>query len=69
VVTSFGEQILFQGFLTSDAMLLIERSAPDSLGARMVLMPYQEIQAVKITDVAKPKALAAMGFEGALGRK
>lgn len=69
LVTSFAEQIPFQGFLTSDAMVLLERSAPDALGARFVMIPYHGIQALKIVDVAKPKALAALGFEGTLTRK
>jgi hypothetical protein len=69
VVTNFAEQIPFQGFLTSDTMVLLERNAPDALGARMVMIPYPCIQAVKIIDVVKPKTLASLGFEGTLGKK
>jgi hypothetical protein len=62
LVTSFGEQILFDNFATHDNMLLIERRAPDTVGARTVLIAYQNIQAVKIIDVVKLKTFQAMGF-------
>ena len=32
LVTSFGEQIVFDAFATSDDMLLLERKAPDTVG-------------------------------------
>lgn len=62
LVTSFGEQIAFDGFATSDEMLLVERRTPDTVGARTVLIAYQNIQAVKIVDVVKAKAFSSMGF-------
>jgi hypothetical protein len=62
LVTSFGEQIAFDGFATSDDMLLIERRTPDTVGARTVLLAYQNIQAVKIIDVVKAKTFHTMGF-------
>ena len=31
LVTSFGEQIPFDGFMTTDALLLIERRTPDTI--------------------------------------
>jgi hypothetical protein len=62
LVTSFGEQILFDNFAASDAMLLIERRAPDAVGARMVLVPFQNIQALKIVEVAKLKSFESLGF-------
>ncbi|OHB66799.1 MAG: hypothetical protein A2V70_17680 [Planctomycetes bacterium RBG_13_63_9] len=66
LVTSFDEQILFTGFLTSASFLLIERRAPDSVGGRMVMLPYDKISALKVTEVVKLKAFRAIGFEGAL---
>lgn len=62
LVTSFNEQIPFDSFATSDVMLLIERRTPDTLGARQVIVPYQNIQAVKIVDVVKMKVFHSMGF-------
>jgi hypothetical protein len=62
LVTSFGEQIVFDAFATSDDMLLLERKAPDTVGARTVILPYQHIQALKIVDVTKVKTFQSMGF-------
>jgi hypothetical protein len=62
VVTTFAEQIPFESFAASDHLLLIERRAPDTVGARTVLVAYQFIQAVKIVDVTKAKSFASMGF-------
>jgi hypothetical protein len=62
LVTSFDEQIPFDNFATSDDILLVERRAPDTVGARMVLVTYQSIQALKIVDVVKAKAFQSLGF-------
>jgi hypothetical protein len=62
LVTSFDEQIPFEGFATSEEMLLVERRAPDTVGARIVLVAYHNIQAVKIVDVVKLKSFQALGF-------
>jgi hypothetical protein len=62
LVTSFAEQILFDGFATHEHLLLVERRTPDTVGARIVLIAYQHIQAVKIVDVVKMIAFEPMGF-------
>jgi hypothetical protein len=62
VVTSFGEQIPFENFAASDRMLLVERRAPDTVGARTVLIPYQNVAALKVVDVVKAKAFTQLGF-------
>lgn len=62
LVTSFGEQIAFDNFATSDDLLLVERRAPDTVGARTVIVAYQNIAALKIVDVTKAKTFGSMGF-------
>ncbi len=62
LVTSFGEQIAFESFAASDDMLLIERRSPDNVGARMVLIDYHHIQALKLVDVLKMKVFQPLGF-------
>lgn len=62
LVTSFGEQIPFENFAGSDRMLLVERRAPDTMGARTVLISYHHVVAVKIVDVVKLKAFSSLGF-------
>jgi hypothetical protein len=66
IVTNFQEQIPFEGFLISDTMLLLDRKAPDTTGARKVLLPYEQIAALKLVDVLKAKLFEGMGFTGQL---
>ena len=63
LVTQFGEQIPFAGFRTHPALLLLERGAPDPMGARMVVLPYPQIAALKITDPLTAAATDALGFK------
>lgn len=69
LVTTFNEQIPFESFGIGPDVLLIERRAPDTLGARMVLISYQNIQAVKIVDVVKMRIFQSMGIVVPAGRK
>ena len=62
LVTSYDDQIPFDGFCTSEHLLLVERRTPDTSGARQVLIAYQNIVAVKITDVVKVKSFVPLGF-------
>lgn len=66
VVTSFDEQVPFDGFLTTDGMVLLERKTPDNAGARKVLLAYENIVAVKFVDIIRNKAFEAAGFVGRL---
>lgn len=69
LVTNYDEQIPFDGFLTSETMILVDRRAPDTVGARKVLIPYQGILAVKFTDVIKGRSFQAIGFDEGRPRK
>ncbi len=68
IVVSFDEQIPFANFSASGEMLLVERRAPDTVGARFVLLPYQNVVGLKIVDVVKPKVFSAMGFNVVAGK-
>jgi len=61
-VTALGEQIPFSGFEVGEAFVLFERAMPDSLGARMVVLPYGQIAALKLTEVVKSRSLRSLGF-------
>jgi hypothetical protein len=63
VVTNFGEQIPFVDFLISGSVLLLERNIPDSYGARKVMLAYDAISAVKITDPIDLARFQVMGFQ------
>ena len=62
LITSFGDQIPFAGFAASSEMILVERNAPDTVGARMVMIPYGNILGLKILEVLKLKAFQSLGF-------
>jgi hypothetical protein len=65
IVTAYNDQINFSAFWTSPRFIMLERQTPDSMGARTVFLPYDQIVALKITDVIKPKQFKVVGFEGA----
>ena len=62
VVTRFGDQVPFESFLIRDQLLLLERNAPDQVGARKVILQFAEIEAVKIVDPIRTKVFVAAGF-------
>jgi hypothetical protein len=68
LITSFAEQIPFCGFMTSEQMVLVDRRAPDTLGARRVVVPYAHVAGVKYVDVFKDKLLRLQGFEGPVSK-
>ncbi|MCA9239207.1 MAG: hypothetical protein KDA37_03365 [Planctomycetales bacterium] len=66
LITSLNEAIAFKGFMVKPDMLLLERQAPDALGARFVMLRYSDIAAVKLTDPLKAESFTPLGFEGRL---
>ena len=49
--------------------VLLERTNPDPLGTRFMILPYRNMAAVKFVDVIKEKVFTSMGFEGHLSGK
>jgi hypothetical protein len=47
-------------------VVLLERTNPDTLGARFLIVPYAEISLVKLIDPLKQELLEAAGFRGKL---
>ncbi len=66
VTDTHGEANPFKSFLLSGDMVLFERTNPDALGARFIMLGFEAISAVKITDPLRVDAFHAMGFEGTL---
>jgi hypothetical protein len=64
LVTDFGEQILFSGFMASESMVMVERQTPDTVGARKVIVAYPNVSGVKITEIVKDSPFAEVGFQG-----
>jgi len=69
VVTTWGEQVPFEGFLSNEGFLIISRSTPDSLGARMLVVPFDSVAALKLTDVVKAKSFQSLGFAGTVSSR
>ncbi len=63
VITQFQENIAFSGFLISGGIVLLERDKPDTIGARKVMVAYDAIAAIKITDVIDLARFQVMGFQ------
>ena len=69
ILTTLGEQIPFNGFMTSDAFVVFSRNTPDAIGARTVILPYEKLGALKMTDIIKSPEYRKAGFQGELGRQ
>ncbi len=63
LITSFNESIRFSGFMTGETLLLLQRRTPDSLGARTVVLSYDNVSALKILEVVKSTTFLSVGFQ------
>ncbi len=63
IVTTFQETIPFVDFMISGGIVLLERDKPDSVGGRKIMLAYQSISAVKITEVLDLPRFQVMGFQ------
>ncbi|MBN74049.1 hypothetical protein [Gimesia sp.] len=63
IVTNYQETIPFQNFLLSTGVVLLERDKPDSQGARKVMLSYEAISAIKLTDTMELARYQVMGFQ------
>jgi hypothetical protein len=68
VMSTPNEVTPFKGFLLKGDMLLLERTNPDPLGTRYVLMSYEAIHMVKLIDPLTEAVLNTAGFTGQLSK-
>jgi len=66
MVNNLNEANPFKSFMLKDDLLLLERTNPDPLGSRYILMSYDTISAVKFIDPIKESVFTAAGFIGKL---
>jgi hypothetical protein len=66
IVNTLGESMPFKGFLIKEDTVLLERSNPDSLGARYILIGFDSIDSVRFIDPIKESILTGAGFVGKL---
>ncbi|MGQ0636666.1 MAG: hypothetical protein ACT4QC_18805 [Planctomycetaceae bacterium] len=67
LITTFGEAIPFVGYLLSPGIVLLDRDRPDTMGARKVLVAFDNIAALKITDVIELDRFQTLGFQPPMG--
>ncbi len=66
VVTQLNEQLPFKGYMVKGDVVLLERTNPDTLGSRYILVPYSEVGIVKLTDPLNQEKFEKAGFQGEL---
>ncbi|TWT42838.1 hypothetical protein Pla111_24760 [Botrimarina hoheduenensis] len=64
LVNSLDEQTPFKGFMTRGETVLLQRSNPDTLGARFLIIPFAEIAIVKFIDPLTEATFHKAGFVG-----
>jgi hypothetical protein len=68
VINEQNETSPFKAFMVKGDMLLLERSNPDSLGARFILMPFESVSSVRFVDPLKESIFTSAGFVGKLSQ-
>ena len=64
IVSTLNEAIPFKSFLIKGEMLLLERTNPDPIGTRFILLGFDAIHMVKLIDPLKEEIFAGAGFVG-----
>ena len=68
LVNSLNEAMPFKSFLIRGDTLLLERTNPDPLGSRFILLDFESISSVKFIDPIKESLLNGAGFVGKLAQ-
>jgi hypothetical protein len=68
VVSTLNEVIPFKGFMTKADTLLLERPIPDPLGTRFIVIAYDAIHLLKLTEPLKESSFTAAGYTGQLAK-
>src|ERR1043165_6711431 len=64
MVSTLNEVTPFKSFMLKGGLLLLERTNPDPLGARFLLMGFDAIHAVKLTEPLGESVFTGAGFTG-----
>ncbi|MHB8900551.1 MAG: hypothetical protein ACYC6Y_17500 [Thermoguttaceae bacterium] len=60
--TMQGESIVFSDFSLGHGCVLLQRATPDSLGGREVILPFEQVAVIKLTESLSTKARKDLGF-------
>jgi hypothetical protein len=68
VVSTLNETIPFKSFLLTGDTVLFERTNPDPMGSRFIVLAFDGIHMLKLTDPIKESVLNAAGYIGQLAK-
>jgi hypothetical protein len=68
VVTILNETIPFKSFFLKGETLLLERTNPDPMGSRFVVLAFEAIHLLKLTDPLRESVLNSAGYVGQLAK-
>ena len=68
LVSTLNEVTPFKSFMLKDNILLLERTNPDPLGARFLMIGFDSIHVLKITEPLTEAVFAGAGFVGHLAK-
>ncbi len=66
VVNTLNEAIPFKGFMVKGDTLLLERTNPDPLGTRFIVLAFHAVVMLKLIDPIKAEVFTKAGYEGEL---
>ncbi len=62
VISTLNETVPFRNFWLKGDMLLLERTNPDAMGGRFLIMGFEVINSVKFVSPLTEAAIAGSGF-------
>jgi len=68
IVSTLNEPIPFKSFLLKGETLLLERAIPDPMGTRFLVLAFDAIHLLKLTDPIKESVLNEAGYVGQLAK-
>ncbi len=68
VVSTLNETIPFKSFFLKGDTVLLERTNPDPVGTRFIVLAFDAIHMLKLTEPFKESALHAAGYKGQLAK-
>jgi hypothetical protein len=68
LVSTLNEATPFKSFLLKGDLLLLERTNPDPIGSRFVLIEFSVIHMLKFTEPLSESVLTAAGYVGQLAK-
>jgi hypothetical protein len=68
LVSTLNETTPFKSFLLKGDMLMLERTNPDPVGSRFILMEFSTIHMLKITEPLRESVLTGAGYVGQLAK-